>query len=132
MKRFLWCRGPLAAAALAVTAAILPVALPGSGARSEEAPSGDTANGRRLYLAVGCFECHGRAGQGGAFNGPSPALAHTALPFEAFQAQLRNPSSDMPAYSALVMSDKELADVFAFVRSLPAGRKGRDIPLLNE
>jgi mono/diheme cytochrome c family protein len=100
-------------------------------ALAQEAPPGDAAGGKRIYLAVGCFLCHGRAGQGGAFNGPAPALAKTALPFDGFKMQLRNPSKDMPAYSEPVMSDREIADIYAFVQSLPGRREAKDIPLLN-
>ena len=62
-------------------------------AAAQEAPQGDVANGKRLYLADGCFTCHGRFGQGGNFNGPVPLVAKTGMPFEAFEAQLRNPAS---------------------------------------
>lgn len=97
---------------------------------AQEAPKGDAANGKKIYLAVGCFECHGRAGQGGAFNKPAPRLAQTQLPFEGFQGQLRNPADDMPAYSDVVMSDQQIADIYAFVKTLPGPRK--DIAILND
>ncbi|HZE47665.1 MAG TPA: cytochrome c, partial [Xanthobacteraceae bacterium] len=94
-------------------------------ALAQDAPPGDAANGKRVYLADGCFTCHGRAGQGGAYNGPAPVLAKTAMPFEGFKMQIRNPSNDMPAYSEAVMSDKEIADMFAFVQSLPGRRDAK-------
>ena len=90
---------------------------------AQEVPKGDAANGKKTFLAVGCFECHGRAGQGGAFNTPAPRLAQTQLPFEGFQMQLRNPANDMPAYSEQVMPDKEIADLYAYVKSLPGPAK---------
>ena len=93
--------------------------------------TGDAANGKRVYLAVGCFECHGRAGQGGAYNGPAPVLARTEMPFEGFMGQLRQPSQDMPAYSEAVMSDQQIADIYAFVQSLPGRRDPKSIPILN-
>jgi mono/diheme cytochrome c family protein len=99
---------------------------------AQDAPPGDAANGKRVYLADGCFTCHGRAGQGGAYNGPAPILAKTAMPFEGFKMQLRNPSNDMPAYSEPVMSDKEIADIFAFVQSLPGRRDTKDIAILKD
>jgi mono/diheme cytochrome c family protein len=102
------------------------------GARAQDAPPGDAANGKRVYLADGCFTCHGRAGQGGAYNGPSPSLAKTAMPFEGFKMQIRNPSNDMPAYSEAVMSDKEIADMYAFVQSLPGRRDAKDIAILKD
>jgi mono/diheme cytochrome c family protein len=100
-------------------------------ARAQDAPAGDAANGKRVYLATGCFECHGRSGQGGAFNGPAPILAKTALPFEAFKAQMRNPSNDMPAYSEKVMPDRQLADIYAYLQALPGPRPVKDISILN-
>jgi mono/diheme cytochrome c family protein len=113
-----------------LTAALIAVSF--TSARAQDAPPGDAANGKRVYLADGCFTCHGRAGQGGAYNGPAPALAKTALPFEGFKMQIRNPSKDMPAYSDTVMSDKEIADMYAFVQSLPGRRDAKDIAILND
>ena len=101
-------------------------------ASAQDAPPGDAANGKRVYLADGCFTCHGRSGQGGAYNGPAPVLAKTALPFEGFKMQLRNPSNDMPAYSEAVMPDKEIADIFAFVQSLAGRRDTKDIAILKD
>jgi mono/diheme cytochrome c family protein len=94
--------------------------------------AGDAANGRRLYLAVGCFECHGRHGQGGNFNYPAPVLAQTLLPLEAFKALVRLGPNDMPAYVEQVLSDQDVADIHAFLRSLPGRRPTKDIPLLNQ
>jgi mono/diheme cytochrome c family protein len=98
---------------------------------AQDAPQGDAANGKRIFLADGCFTCHGRAGQGGAYNGPAPILAHTALPFDGFMGQVRNPINDMPAYSDAVLSDKDIADIYAFVQSLPGSRSPKDIAILN-
>lgn len=98
---------------------------------AQDAPAGDAANGKRIYLADGCFTCHGRSGQGGAYNGPAPILAHTALPFDGFAGQVRNPVNDMPAFSDAVLSNKDIADIYAFVESLPGPRSAKDIPILN-
>jgi mono/diheme cytochrome c family protein len=100
--------------------------------RAQDAPPGDAGNGKRVYLADGCFTCHGRVGQGGAYNGPAPILAKTAMPFEGFKMQIRNPSNDMPAYSEAVMSDQQIADIYAFVQSLPGRRDAKDIPILKD
>ncbi|HEY2530764.1 MAG TPA: cytochrome c [Xanthobacteraceae bacterium] len=110
--------------------ALVAIGVPGM-ARAQDAPQGDTANGKRLYLADRCFTCHGRSGQGGAYNGPAPILAHTMLPFDGFKGQVRNPVNDMPAYSAAVLSDKDIADVYAFVETLPGPGSAKDIPILN-
>jgi mono/diheme cytochrome c family protein len=100
--------------------------------QAQKAPPGDAGNGKRLYLADGCFTCHGRSGQGGAFNGPAPSLAKTEMPFDGFKAQLRDPANDMPAYSTAVLSDQEIADMYAFVQSLPGARSAKDISILND
>ena len=102
------------------------------GARAQDAPPGDAVNGKRLYLNDNCFTCHGRAGQGGAFNGPAPVLAKTAMPFEGFLGQIRNPSNDMPAYAAQVLSDQAAADIYAYVESLPGPRAAKDIAILKD
>jgi mono/diheme cytochrome c family protein len=101
-------------------------------AQAQDAPPpGDAANGKRLFIAEGCFTCHGRAGQGGAYNGPAPILANTALPFDGFKGQIRNPVNDMPAFTSANLSDKDIADIYAFVRSLPGPRSAKDIAILN-
>jgi mono/diheme cytochrome c family protein len=101
-------------------------------ARAEGPPAGDAANGKKLYLADGCFECHGRAGQGGRFNYPTPSLAQIALPVESFISFLREAPNDMPSFSAEVLSDKDAADIHAYLSSLPGPRPVKDIPLLNQ
>ncbi len=117
--------------AIAALAAHFGLAL-GAPARAQDASSGDAAEGKRVYLADGCFLCHGRAGQGGAMNYPAPALAGMEMPVESFIAFLRVAPNDMPAYSASVMSDKEARDLHAFIRTLPGRKPAKDFPLLNQ
>lgn len=117
------------AASVLAAAAMLGAAV--AGAQAQDAPAGDAAKGKAVFLKEACFTCHGRSGQGGAYNGPAPMLAHTALPLEAFRAQIRNPVNDMPAYSDAVVSDKDIADMYAFVKSLPGPGSAKDIPILN-
>jgi mono/diheme cytochrome c family protein len=101
-------------------------------AKAQDLLPGDAANGKRVYLVTGCFTCHGRAGQGGAYNGPAPTLAKTAMPFEGFKMQIRNPSNDMPAYSEPVMSDREIADIYVFMQSLSGRGNPKNIAILND
>ena len=129
MKQFATTFGTSGLAALAVIAYLaggLTAAL------AEDAPSGDAVNGKRVYLADGCFECHGRAGQGGAMNYPTPALAKLELPVDSFIAFVRAAPNDMPAYSADVLSDKDATDIYAFLQSLPGRKPVKDFPLLNQ
>lgn len=117
-----------------VAAAVFAVACSatvGTAALAEE-KSGDAVKGKSIYLAVGCFMCHGRAGQGGAMNYPAPPIAKVEMPAEAFVAFLREAPSDMPAYSAAVLSDNDAADIHAFLQSLPGRKPAKDFPLLNQ
>jgi mono/diheme cytochrome c family protein len=115
--------------------ATLAVTVLGAGAfataQAQNAPQGDAARGKGIYLRDGCFTCHGRSGQGGAYEGPAPILARTALPSEGFKAEIRDPVKDMPAYSDAVLSDQDIADIYAFVESLPVPRSPKDISILN-
>jgi mono/diheme cytochrome c family protein len=99
---------------------------------SADAPSGDAANGKRLFVAVGCYECHGRVAEGGYFNYAAPVLAHTPLPLEGFRVLVRMGLNDMPAYKEKVLSDQDVADIHAFLRSLPGPRPAGEFPLLNQ
>jgi mono/diheme cytochrome c family protein len=91
--------------------------------------AGDAANGKRLFEKNACYQCHGYWGQGGVAGA---RLAQTKLPFVAFGAFVRNPpSGSMPPFRAKVMSDQELADVYAYIKSIPEPKPAKDIPLLN-
>jgi len=112
-------------------AAALAVIGAATAASAQDAPKGDPANGQRVYIADGCFTCHGRVGQGGNYYGATPVLAKTQLPFEGFKMQVRNPARVMPPFPEAVLSDKEAADIYAFLQTLPTGRPAKDIPALN-
>jgi len=101
-------------------------------ARAQDTSKGDVANGRKVYLADGCYQCHGRVGQGGLMTGPAPILAQTKLPFVAFKRQVRNPVNDMPAYPETLLLDKDLTDIYAFLQALPGRRPVKEVPMLND
>jgi mono/diheme cytochrome c family protein len=93
------------------------------------APAGNAQHGKTVYVADGCYECHGLAAQGGAGTGPK--LGPNAIPYAAFNFQVRSPRDEMPPYTAKVLSDADLADIYAFVQSLPQPPKPDSIPLLK-
>jgi ubiquinol-cytochrome c reductase cytochrome c subunit len=95
---------------------------------AESSPAGDAENGKRVFMADGCFECHNTEGQGG---GGGPKLAPNPIGFAAFTHQLRSPARQMPPYASTVLSDQEVADIYAFLRSRPEPPKADSIPLLN-
>jgi len=89
---------------------------------------GDVARGKQLYMATGCYQCHGAAGQGSIISGP--ALVPFALPLEAMRHYVRNPTGVMPPYRQAALPDQEVVAVRAFLVSLPAPRDPATIPLL--
>ena len=99
---------------------------------AQNAPQGNPANGKRVFLAAGCYECHGRWGQGGAYLYPAPAIAGLELPEESFIAFLRNAPNDMPTYSIEVLPDGEAKDIYAYLHALAGRRPAKDIPILKE
>jgi ubiquinol-cytochrome c reductase cytochrome c subunit len=98
------------------------------------APPGDAKAGAATFMRVGCYECHGTVGQGSGRHGVGaygPMLAPKPLPFAAVIAQLRRPRNLMPSYSAAILSDQDVADIYAYLVSVPAGKSAKDIPLLH-
>ena len=98
---------------------------------SAQAPQGDAARGKALYMKNMCYTCHGTAGQGGD-RGSGPRLAPNVFPWEAFTTAVRRPRESMPRYPAEYVSDQELADIHAYLSTFKAGAKAADIPLLRE
>ena len=93
-----------------------------------QSSTGDAANGKRLFVKDGCYECHGYAGQGG-FAGAR--IADIELKAQGLIAYVRAPAGQMPAYKEKVISDQELTDIWAYLQSLPKAKPAKDIPLLN-
>jgi mono/diheme cytochrome c family protein len=107
-------------------------ALGGGAAMSQSAPAGDAAKGKQTYLDVECYTCHGRVGEGGNFMYPAPPLVGLDMPAEALQAFLRAAPNDMPSYAPTILSDNDIANIDAFLQSLPGPRNPKDFPLLNQ
>jgi mono/diheme cytochrome c family protein len=88
-------------------------------------------NGKTAYVARGCWQCHGFEGQGSVTTSGGRVIADSQLPAEAFAAYVRKPSGAMPPYSAAILSDADLADIYAYLTARPKPQAGKDIPLLN-
>ncbi len=99
----------------------------GAGVACAAAPAGDAARGRKLFMADMCYTCHGSGGEGGRYG---PKLAPHPFPWEGFERQVRHPRKSMPRYSEQYYSDQDLADIYAYITSIPAGHAPKDIPLL--
>lgn len=98
--------------------------------KSEAAPAGNADNGKRIYKKYGCYQCHGLAGQGGGPAGPR--IGPPPLAFKAFVAYCRQPRNVMPPYTAKVVSDAEMGDIYAFLQTAPKPPALSSIPLLAE
>jgi ubiquinol-cytochrome c reductase cytochrome c subunit len=97
----------------------------GSGA----ALAASAENGKKVYMAVGCWGCHGMVGQGGVTG---PKLAPDPMPIETFTAYVRTTNRAMPPYREPVLSNSDLADIHAYLTSLPKAPDPKTIPLLNQ
>ena len=98
------------------SATLLGALVIAGGAMAQDAPRGNPANGKTLYVSTGCYQCHGYVGQGGAAG---PKLT-PPLPFEPWLLQLRTPRLVMPPYAASVLTDQQAADIYAYTTSFPA------------
>jgi len=133
--------GPPAIRRLALPAigAILLLAAPApraknaaaQGEKNEAAAAGNVENGKKIFTKDGCYECHGREGQGAA-QGAGPRIGPPQLSLEALTKYVRQPTGQMPPYTAKVISDQELADIYAYLQSRPKALPSKDIPLLNK
>jgi ubiquinol-cytochrome c reductase cytochrome c subunit len=85
--------------------------------------------GKAAYVQHGCWQCHGFQGQGGVTG---PKLAPDPLPIEAFTAFVRTTDRAMPPYKESVLSNEELADIHAWLQSIPKPADYKSIPLLNQ
>jgi mono/diheme cytochrome c family protein len=117
---------------LVLLAAMLLLALPATHAQqSSDTPAGNAQNGKKLFTANGCYECHGFQGQGAAQTGAA-RIGPPQLSWEGFQSYVRKPAVQMPPYSSKAVPDKDLADIYAYLKSIPMPPMGKDIPLLNK
>jgi mono/diheme cytochrome c family protein len=111
-----------------LSAAIATVALLSMfGSASAVAASAD--HGKIVFMKKGCWECHGTQGQG-AVTGPR--LAPDPIPYEALAAFVRSTSRAMPPYHENILSDSDLADIYAYLQSIPKPQDVKNIPLLNQ
>jgi mono/diheme cytochrome c family protein len=85
--------------------------------------------GKTAFMQAGCWQCHGTAGQGSIAG---PKLAPDPLPFETLSAFVRSSPRAMPPFREEVLSDEDLADIYAYLQSIPAAASPDSIPLLKE
>jgi ubiquinol-cytochrome c reductase cytochrome c subunit len=85
-------------------------------------------HGKAAYVKHGCWQCHGFAAQGGVAG---PKLAPDPMPLVALTAFVRHTRGAMPPYQEAILSSADLADIHAWLQSLPKAQDYKSIPLLN-
>jgi ubiquinol-cytochrome c reductase cytochrome c subunit len=92
--------------------------------------AGDSAKGKENFMKYGCWQCHGTVGQGSPVSGPK--LAPEPMPLEAMSSFIRNSRRTMPPYRVEVLPEADLADIHAYLSSVPKPADYKTIPLLAE
>jgi mono/diheme cytochrome c family protein len=85
----------------------------GSSSSSSTAPTGDATAGKTAYASLPCAGCHGENAEGGV----GPKLAGMQESWDRFQSTVRNGREEMPKFGTDVVSDQQLADVYAWLTS---------------
>ena len=117
----------VAAAALLMSAGTAAQNAPAAKPAQATAPAGRAENGGELYKKVGCYQCHANEAQGG-LSGPriGPAL----FPFARFSDYIRKPTGEMPPYTSKVLTDQDIADIYAWVNARPRPPAVNTLPQL--
>jgi mono/diheme cytochrome c family protein len=95
------------------------------------APTGDAKHGKELFVKYTCYGCHGFSGQ----NGNGARLVPMRFPQAGFIAYVRNPprANQMPSYSPKVLADTDLADIYAYIKTLPdSAPPAASVPILSQ
>jgi mono/diheme cytochrome c family protein len=98
-------------------------------AAAQTAPGGNAGNGQKIFMKQNCYYCHGTSGQG---SRDGARIAQTALNIQGLIRYVRKPTGGMPAFTEKILSDQELTDIYAYLKSLPAAKAAKDIPLLDQ
>ena len=102
--------------------------LPGDG----PALAADAAKGKAAFIKYGCWQCHGTEGQGSASTSAGKVLAPDPLPYVDFAAFVRSTNRAMPPFSEKILPHDDLADIHAYLASVPKTKDYKSIPLLNQ
>jgi cytochrome c553 len=131
MKKHLFVAFAVFALAVAgrPSAGAAPQAAPAPQQQNVSAPAGNAANGRKLFVSFGCYQCHGYEAQGSSATGPR--LAPRPIAYAQFIKYVRHPTNQMPPFTEKTVKDAELTDIYAFLRAQPAPPDLDTIPLLK-
>ena len=111
----------------AALAAVAALALGGAALAA-----GSPDKGKAAFIKHGCFQCHGTVGQGSVVTSLGKVLYDTELPLEAFIAFVRGTNRFMPPYQEAILSNADLADIYAYLQTIPKPADYKSIPLLSQ
>lgn len=114
--------------AFALLAGMVALAPSSAHAQAAQPPKGDAAKGKARYAAVGCYQCHSYVGQGGV----GPKIGPNPIPYPAFAKYIREPKGQMPPYTSKYLTDQDLADIYAYLQSVPKPPDWKTIPELKD
>jgi mono/diheme cytochrome c family protein len=92
-----------------------------------QSPTGDAKHGKELFVTYACYSCHSFDGHGGA----GARLVPMPLNQAGFIGFVRN-AGRMPSYGAKVISDAQLVEIYAYIKTLPTSPDAKNIPLIQE
>jgi mono/diheme cytochrome c family protein len=92
----------------------------------------DATKGKAAFMKYGCWQCHGTEGQGSAITSAGKVLAPDPMPLETFVAFVRSTDRAMPPYSEKILPNEDLADMYAYLSTIPKPKDYKSIPLLSQ
>jgi mono/diheme cytochrome c family protein len=100
---------------------------PAKPAAPAAAPAGKVESGGVLYKKVGCYQCHANEAQGGLSG---PRIGPNLIPYARFSQYTRKPTGEMPPYTTKVLTDQDIADIYAWVNARPRPPAVETLPQL--
>ena len=101
--------------------------------------TGNSGNGKALYYSFSCYACHGYNGETGrAFVGNWSSNLASEENFIRFLRGRANvapltPSASMPNFAENTLSDKQVKDIYAYIRTFKSAPPDfKNVPLLNQ
>lgn len=120
-----------------IPAALAAVALASIAGAQTSATAGNAIAGQQLYFDHACYGCHGYTGETGVRVLIGSGFLETEAIFRTF-LRLRAeqnptlPSTAMPNYSEESLSNDEVGDLYAYIRTFDSNAPAlEEIPVLN-
>lgn len=90
---------------------------------------GNASRGKELFVKNACYQCHGYEGQGGSAGA---RIAPDPLPWQAMAAYIRKPAGAMPPFTSKLLPDKDVQDIYAYLKTVPGPVDLKNIPTFTK